>query len=193
VRPQFALLAAAGVAMTALSFVRASPPAAASPPPVRATSSRAAAASSPHQWFAMAKPFCNPVEVAQLMARRPPPPGWDGAGYAAGCWALAGRIGEARTALAQVPEQERWRAAGIVFDLAHPVADAGDDIAAAPIMNLVLESRPADFQALYHAGMSDYALGNAERARTHLTEFLRLYKEEDGFTRNAREALARLR
>ena len=104
-----------------------------------------------------------------------------------------GRIGEARSALAVVPEQERWRPAGIVFDLGHPVADAGDDIAAAPIMNLVLESWPAHFQALYHAGMSDYALGNAERARTHLTEFLRLYKEEDGFTRNARNALAKLR
>jgi len=41
--------------------------------------------------------------------------------------------------------------------------------------------------------MSDYALGNADRARTHLTEFLRLYKDEDGFTRNARNALAKLR
>ena len=132
-------------------------------------------------------------EVAQLMARRPPPSGWDGAGFAAGCWALAGRIEEARSALEQVPAAERWRAAGIVFDLAHPVADAGDDIAAAPIMNLVLESWPNHFQALYHAGMSDYALGHVDRARTHLTEFLRLYKEEDGFTRNAREALQKLR
>ena len=193
VRPQFAVLAAAGMAMTALSFVRGSAPAAASAPPARTTSARATAASSPQQWFAMAKPFCNPVEVAQIMARRPPPAGWNGAGYAAGCWALAGRIAEARAALASVPDQERPRAAGIIFDLAHPVADAGDDIAAAPIMNLVLESRPDDFQALYHAGMSDSALGNAERARTHLTEFLRLYKENDGFTRNARDALARLR
>ena len=194
VRPRFALLAAAGVAMTALSFVRGSAPVAASAPVVRTASPHATGApSSPRQWFAMAKPFCNPVEVAQLMARRPGPSGWEGTGYVAGCWALAGRIGEARSALALVPEQERWRAAGIVFDLGHPVADAGDDIAAAPIMNLVLESWPAHFQALYHAGMSDYALGNAERARTHLTEFLRLYKEEDGFTRNARDALARLR
>jgi hypothetical protein len=47
--------------------------------------------------------------------------------------------------------------------------------------------------ALYHAGMSDSALGHGDRARTHLTEFLRLYKEDDGFTRNARTALAGLR
>src|SRR6266481_38117 len=149
--------------------------------------------SAAQRWFASAKPFCNPVEVAQFMARRPGPAGWDGAGYAAGCWALAGRIEEARSALARVPEDDRWRAAGVVFDLAHPVADAGDDIAAAPIMNLVLESWPNHFQALYHAGMSDSALGHADRARTHLTGFLRLYKADDGFTRNARAALAGLR
>jgi serine/threonine protein kinase len=193
VRPQFAVLAIVGIAMTALSFVRGSAPAAASAPSLRTRSARPTAPSSPQQWFAMAKPFCNPVEVAQLMARRPAPAGWSGAGYAAGCWGLAGRIKEARSALATVTDEERPRAAGIVFDLAHPVADAGDDIATAPIMNLVLESRPTDFQALYHAGMSDYALGNAERARTHLTEFLRLYKENDGFTRNARDALEKLR
>jgi len=97
-----------------------------------------------------------------------------------------------RKTLAVVPEKDRWRSAGIVFDLAHPVADAGDDIAAAPIMNLVLESWPNHFQALYHAGISDFALGHEERARLHLTEFLKLYKEEDGFTRNARAALAKM-
>ena len=186
-------LAVAGMALTALSFARGPAPAAASAPAVRAPPPRPVSPSSPQQWFAMAKPFCNPVEVAQFIARRPGPSGWDGAGYVAGCWALAGRIGEARSVLARVPEEERWRAAGIVFDLAHPVADAGDDLAAGPIMNLVLESWPAHFQALYHAGMSDYALGNADRARAHLSEFLRLYKEDDGFTRNARDALARLR
>ena len=79
-----------------------------------------------------------------------------------------------------------------MFDLAHPVADAGDDVAAAPIMNLVLESWPNHYQALYHAGMSDFALGNRDRARTHLTEFLRLYTQDDGFRRNAKQALAKL-
>ena len=33
--------------------------------------------SAAQRWFASAKPFCNPVEVAQLMARRPGPAGWD--------------------------------------------------------------------------------------------------------------------
>jgi serine/threonine protein kinase len=188
VRTRFAVLAAVTLAVTLLSFLRFAP---AAPPPL-AAAGNPRGASVAQRWFTVAKPSCNPVEVAQLMARRPPPDGWDGKGFAAGCWALAGRIEEARSALAQVPAQDRWRAAGIVFDIAHPVADGGDDIATAPIMNLVLESWPNHFQALYHAGMSDSALGHAERAHTHLTEFLRLYKEDDGFTRNARQTLARL-
>lgn len=188
VRTRFAVLAAGGLAVTLLSFVRVAPVGA---PPVAAAAIQRGATTA-QRWFSGAKPSCNPVEVAQLMARRPAPDGWDGRGFAAGCWALAGRIEEARSALAQVPAQDRWRAAGIVFDIAHPVADGGDDIATAPIMNLVLESWPNHYQALYHAGMSDSALGHAELARKHLTEFLRLYKEEDGFTRNARAALARL-
>ena len=145
------------------------------------------------QWFARAKPFCNPVYVAQFMARNPPAAGWQGAGYAAGCWALAGKIDEARSFLQRLPQPERWRAAGIVFDLAHPVADAGDDVAAAAIMNLVLESWPNHYMALYHAGMSDFVLGNRDRARSHLNEFLQLYANEDGFRRNAKDALAKLR
>jgi len=91
------------------------------------------------------------------------------------------------------PKTIRWRAAGIVFDLAHPVADAGDDVAAGPIMNLVVESWPNHYMALYHAGISDSALGHRDRARRHLTAFLDLYKQDDGFTRKAREELAKLR
>jgi hypothetical protein len=190
VRPRFALLAAFGLAVTALSFAWTVVPASTE---VHAAVTLPGGGSAAQRWFASAKPFCNPVEVAQFMARRPGPAGWDGAGYAAGCWALAGRIEEARSALARVPKEDRRQAAGVVFNLAHPVADAGDDVAAGPIMNLVLESSPNHFMALYHAGMSDSALGHGDRARTHLTEFLRIYKTDDGFTQNARTALAKLR
>jgi predicted Ser/Thr protein kinase len=183
VRRRIALFALAAGAVTAASFAAV---------PARVPPRMSARLSIAESWFAVAKPSCNPVEVARFMSGRTTAPGWDGAGYAAGCWALAGKIDEARAALSRVAPEERWRAAGIVFDLAHPVADAGDDVAAAPIMNLVLESWPNHFQALYHAGMSDYALGNRDRARTHLAEFLRLYSIEDGFRRNARDVLARL-
>jgi hypothetical protein len=158
--------------------------------PVHAAS---AVGSPAARWMARAKPSCNPVEVARSMTRSPPPDGWEGAGYGAGCWALAGKIGEARALLDRVDADQRWRAAGIVFDLAHPVADSGDDVAAGPIMNLVLESWPNHYMALYHAGMSDHALGNGTRARTHLSEFLRLYSNEDGFRHNAQKVLAQLR
>ena len=191
VRPRFAL-AAAGV-LVAGSLVLSSAPRIHASAAVRPSAAVQSADGTPAQrWFGRAKPYCNPVEVSQFMARNPAPAGTGGAGFAAGCWALSGKIDEARAVLGRVPEADRWRAAGIVFDLAHPVADAGDDVAAAPIMNLVIESWPSHFQALYHAGMSDFALGNRERARTHLNEFLRLYATEDGFRRNAKDALARM-
>jgi serine/threonine protein kinase len=187
VRPSFALAAALALASggLALSWVPKNPAAAAvQRPPAQGTPAQ--------RWFARAKPFCNPVEVAQFSARNPPAPGWDGAGFSAGCWALAGKIDEARSAILTVAERDRWRAAGVVFDLAHPVADGGDDVAAASIMNLVIEFWPGHFQALYHAGMSDFALGHRDRARSHLEGFLRLYAEEDGFRRNAKKALAEM-
>ncbi|HYS08613.1 MAG TPA: serine/threonine-protein kinase [Myxococcales bacterium] len=185
VRPRFAVLAVAALSVTFLSFRRPAPASTAEPARPLGTAAQ--------RWFAVAKPYCNPVEVAQFMARRPFPEGWDGAGYGAGCWALAGRIDDARAALAKLAKDDRWRAAGIVFDLAHPVADAGDDVAAGPIMNLVVESWPNHYMALYHAGISDSALGHRDRARRHLTAFLDLYKQDDGFTRKAREELAKLR
>jgi serine/threonine protein kinase len=191
VRPRFALVMAvlAGAGLTASSLIRG--PAAAA---VHPSEQQPVATGSPaEQWFARAKPFCNPVYVSQFITRNPPVSGWQGSGYAAGCWALAGKIDEARSLLDRLPPAQRWRAAGIVFDLAHPVADAGDDVAAAAIMNLVLESWPNHYMALYHAGMSDFVLGNRDRARKHLNEFLQLYAVEDGFRRNAKDALAKLR
>jgi len=190
VRARFAAFAAA--ALVAGAAIIASLPRVSASAAVRTAPRDPPRGTTAQRWFARAKPYCNPVEAAQFMARNPAASGWDGAGFAAGCWALAGKIAEARATLDHVDQRERYRAAGIVFDLAHPVADAGDDVAAAAIMNLVLESWPNHFQALYHAGMSDFALGNPDRARAHLTEFLRLYATEDGFRRNAKDALAKM-
>jgi hypothetical protein len=46
--------------------------------------------------------------------------------------------------------------------------------------------------ALYHAGMSEYILGQADFARTHLKKFMALYPSEDGWRGNARDVLGRL-
>jgi len=128
----------------------------------------------------------------QAVLREPPPPGAEGAGAGAACLALGGKMDAARKLIVALPEGERARAASVVFDAGHPVADMGDDVSAAPIMKLVLEFWPDNYQALYHAGMSEYALGRPSEARPLLEKFLRLYAQEDGFTRAARRALQRI-
>jgi len=143
-------------------------------------------------WFAAAKPFCNSVEVESWTAHSPPPGGVDGAGYGAACLALAGKIERARAAIETLPPGERAAAAGIVFSLGHPVADAGDDASAGPIMRLVVEYQPGNYMALYHAGISEYALGHADVARDLLRRFVRIYTQEDGWRSNARAVLERL-
>lgn len=144
-------------------------------------------------WFAAIKPFCNTVEVeTALTQRQAPPPGFQGAGYHAACLALGGKIERARGVLAELSRDDQWRAAGIVFDVAHPVADAGDDRSAGPIMALVVDFWPNHHMALYHAGASEYALGDIDAARRHLATFVSLYQVEDGWRGNARKILAEI-
>jgi tetratricopeptide (TPR) repeat protein len=148
---------------------------------------------SPDEWFAAARPTCNAVEVEVSQRQHPAPKTVEGQGYGAACYALAGRIDSARAVIDRLPTGDRTRAAGIVFNVGHPVADAGDDRSAGPIMELVLEYWPNQYMALYHAGMSEYALGEPGKARRHLQSFLSLYHENDGWTFNARSVLQRLR
>jgi hypothetical protein len=143
-------------------------------------------------WFADMKPFCNAVEVEVQQQHRPAPEGVQGAGYSAACFALAGKIERARQTIDRLAAGDRPRAAGIVFDVGHPVADAGDDESAGPIMRLVVEYQPDNYMALYHAGMSEYILGHADLARASLERFLSIYQAEDGWRANARTVLERL-
>jgi tetratricopeptide (TPR) repeat protein len=144
------------------------------------------------QWFAGIKPFCNAVEVEVRQQHVPAPATVDGAGYSAGCYALAGKIDQARKVIDGLPANQRSEAAGIVFGIGHPVADAGDDQSAGPIMRLVIDYQPDNYMALYHAGMSEYILGQADFARTHLKKFMALYPSEDDWRGNARDVLGRL-
>jgi tetratricopeptide (TPR) repeat protein len=144
-------------------------------------------------WFAQIKPFCNAVEVEVQQQRTPAPSDASGAGYSAACYALAGKIDRARAVIDSLPTRLRPQAAGIVFNVGHPVADAGDDASAGPIMRLVVEYTPENYMALYHAGISEYQLGQYDYARTHLERFLELYQPEDGWRANAQEVLGRIR
>ncbi len=144
------------------------------------------------EWFARAKASCNTLEVETIHRQRPPPSSVDGRGYSAACWALAGRISEARSAILEVDESQRWTAVGIVFNIGHPIADMGDDLSAGPIMELVVEFWPNHYMALYHAGAARYALGEYDAAGKHLEAFLRHYQMKDGWTSAARTMLAEI-
>jgi tetratricopeptide (TPR) repeat protein len=166
----------------------AAPPVGGGGPPAPVSPYRGAAG----EWFAGVKPFCNAVEVEVRQQQTPAPAGVEGAGYSAACYALAGKIDRAREVIDKLDRDDRANAAGIVFAVGHPVADAGDDQSAGPIMRLVVTYQPDNYMALYHAGMSEYILGQMDFARTHLKQFVELYRAEDGWRSNALDVLRRL-
>lgn len=145
------------------------------------------------QWLRRFKPFCNSVEVEVVYRGNPPPATLDGQSYGAACFALAGRIDSARAIIDRLDQADRWRAAGVVFDVAHPIADAGDDKSAGPIMTMVVDYWPTHYMALYHAGMADYALGRRATAKNLLERFLVEYHENDGWRSSAIRALEELK
>ena len=149
----------------------------------------ASATTSGARWFAAMKPYCNQVEVDVRERYSPPPATSEGAGYAAACFALAGKIDRARQIIEGIVPGERASAANVLFAVAHPVADAGDDRASGPMMELVLEYWPNNYMALYHAGMSEYSLGQRLLAEKHLQAFLQMYTVADYFHENAEKAL----
>src|SRR5262245_34801265 len=144
-------------------------------------------------WFQAMKQYCNTVEAEMALKNNPAPEGSEGVAYTAACLALAGKIDGAREAIAALPASERARAAGVVFDVAHPIADAGDDRSAGPIMGLVVEFWPDHYMALYHAGMASYGLGYSVLAKKYLEQFLELYAQEDGWRSNAEQVLRRIK
>jgi tetratricopeptide (TPR) repeat protein len=154
-------------------------------PPVSPTADAA-------EWFRRVKPYCNSVEITVVQRQSPPPANTAGVGYHAACYALAGRIDDARRLIDGLQPAERYRAAGIVFEIGHPVADAGDDRSAGPIMELVIDYWPNHYMALYHAGMAEYMLGQRALAQKNLEAFLKLYHENDGWRSNGIEILKRL-
>jgi tetratricopeptide (TPR) repeat protein len=144
------------------------------------------------EWFKTIRPYCNPVEVEAYLVKIPPPDNAEGAGYAAACLALANKIDRARVVILDLPENERYQASQILFSIGHPIADAGDNQSSAPIMRLVLEFDPNNIEALYHAGTSEYALGDFPKAKKHLSRFSELYKKKDMMSNTAYDILNHL-
>lgn len=143
-------------------------------------------------WFQEVRQHCNPVEVETYMKWQPAPPSPDGDMHKAACFALAGRIDRAREVIESLPGDVRYQAAGVVFEAGHPAADAGDDIAAGPLMELVVEYWPNHYMALYHAGAARFEKGDHTAAESYLERFLQEYKADDGWTRSTRSMLARI-
>ncbi len=141
-------------------------------------------------WFARVKARCNVLEVMDNL-RRDPAPGHDqGTMYEAACYALAGEIDLARGAIQSLPPEARLEAAGVVFGVGHPAADAGDELAAGPLMELVVEYWPNHYMALYHAGAAAFERGESARARGYLERFLSEYGVDDGWRANAERMIA---
>lgn len=178
--------------LVAVSLVALQPPKPAPEPHMAAAAAPLATTSVAEAWFTSIKPYCNSVEVEFQQRQNPAPGTVAGTGYSAACYALAGRLDRARAVIESVRPTERLQVVAIVFDVAHPVADAGDDRAAGPIMEMVVEYWPNHYMALYHAGMSAYTLEQHDRARAHLRAFLKSYNADDGWRRNALEVLQRL-
>ncbi len=164
-----------------------------SSPTVTSTSKPATSSlTEEEQWFKDIKSRCNAVEVVTAMRHTSYPQTKAGVGYAASCYALAGRLDLADKVIQELAPNLRSYAAWIVFNIGHPVADAGDDQSAGPIMDLVIRYWPENYMALYHAGMSAYVLDDYPKAKTHLEKFLDIYQRQDGWTNKAKYALSRM-
>ena len=144
------------------------------------------------QWFQQLKPRCNAVEVVTTMRNTSYPSTAEGVGYAASCYALAERLDLAEREINKLPPNLRGQAVAIVFNIGHPVADAGDDRSPGSIMDLVLRYWSENYMALYHAGMSAYVLNDYPKAKRQLTEFLQIYQRQDMWTNKARSALDKM-
>ena len=151
-----------------------------------------AAAMDGQAWFGSLRAHCNPVEVESQLRRRPAPATPEGRMHEAACYALAGKIDQARASIEALPPEMRYQAAGVVFEAGHPAADAGDEIAAGPLMELVVEYWPNHYMALYHAGAARFESGDRTAARPYLERFMAEYAVEDGWRSSARSMLEAL-
>lgn len=190
------ILAVSAFALTgavAVAFMDGGPPRGIEPAPTDPVPAQLFTGSDGGAWFQSMRGYCNPVEVETRLQWQPAPPTPDGEMHKAACYALAGRIDQARAVIEGLPAERRYEAAGVVFEAGHPAADAGDDIAAGPLMELVVEYWPNHYMALYHAGSARFEMGDYVEAERYLERFREEYRADDRWTASAHSMLGRLR
>jgi len=141
------------------------------------------------EWLQAVRQQCTPDEVTATLRAQPAPATEEGAMHEAACLALAGQVDEARRVIEGLPQDLRFHAAGVVFNAGHPAADAGNELAAGPLMEVVVDYWPNHYMALYHAGASSFERGDYRKARGYLDRFLVEYTAQDGWTSSARSML----
>jgi len=128
------------------------------------------------------RPHCTALEVEQTIRGASPID-------QATCLAIAGKTERARQVLLAMSDSERSAAIERIFTVAHPIADAGDDESAGPMMELVVELGPDNYMAVFHAGMAAFALGHDALAKQRLEQFLAMYAPRDIWRGRAEQAL----
>ena len=136
--------------------------------------------SAAEQWFTEIKSRCNAIEVMPAMRRTKHPDTTQGVGYAASCYALAGKLNLAERKIQELDPNLRPEAAEVVFGVALPIASTEENISIGAMMELVLKYLPENTLALYHAGMSAYIWDEHPKAEKHLNKFLQLDQNKDG-------------
>lgn len=141
---------------------------------------------TPREWFETIRHRCTPAHVQLAIDLNRPPRGVRGTGYEAACFALATRTPKARALILGLPEEERLEAASIVFNVGKGMVEGGQEMAAGPLMELVVEFWPNHYVALYQAGVTRYSAGDYAHARIYLARFLEVYVQNDHRTDRAR-------
>lgn len=144
---------------------------------------------TPGAWFELMRPRCTPASVQLSVDLQPPPEGTHGTGYEAACFALASDIAKARALVLGLPEENRLEAVSVVFNVAQAMVEGGQETAAGPLMELVVEFWPRHYVALYQAGVTRYAAGDYTHARLYLARFLEVYIQSDHRTARARRMI----
>jgi hypothetical protein len=140
---------------------------------------------TPSDWFDAIRAKCTPAMVRLAVDLSRPPEGTISTGYEAACFAIAADMSKARALILGLPEGTRLEAASVVFNVAQAMVERGQEMAAGPLMELVVEFWPNHYVALFEAGVTRYAEGDYTHARIYLQRFLDVYVQDDQRTHRA--------